>query len=84
MPLPKEPVTLTAAQIEELSQKLSSFRHDVNNNLSLMVAAMEMIQRRPETASRMWPTLIEQPKKIANTVKEISAALEIALGITRP
>ena len=64
MLLPNEPVTLSAEQIHELNQKLADLRHDVNNGLSLMTAAVELIQRRPENAGNMWNTLIEQPRKI--------------------
>ena len=49
MSLPSEPVTLSVEQIGELKQKLSDLRHDVNNNISLMLSAVEMIRRRPET-----------------------------------
>jgi cob(I)alamin adenosyltransferase len=84
MTLPTEPVTLSPEQISELNQKLTTLRHDVSNNLSLMMAAVEMIRRRPESAERMWNTLNEQPKKITETVLQFSNALEAALHITRP
>jgi len=84
MQLPKEPVTLSVAQVQELNDKLSALRHDVNNDLSLMMAAVELIQRRPESAERMWPTLLEQPRKIADAVKQFSADIEAALKIIRP
>ena len=84
MPLPNKPVTLTVAQVEELNRKLSVLRHDVNNNLSLMIAAAELIQRRPESAERMWPTMLDQPRKISDAVKQFSAEIEAALNITRP
>lgn len=83
MPLPDKPVTLTVAQIEELNRKLAALRHDVNNNLSLMVAAAELIQRRPESAERMWPTMLDQPRKITEAVKQFSSEIEAALKINR-
>jgi hypothetical protein len=83
MPLPKEPVVLSVDQIEELNRKLSELRHDVNNGLSLMVAAAELIQRRPESAERMWPALLDQPRKIADVLKQFSNDFESALHITR-
>ena len=84
MPLPNEPVTLSVEQIRELNQKLADLRHDVNNSLSLMTAAVELIQRRPENAASMWSTLIEQPRKVTVTISQFSRDLEAALRITRP
>lgn len=84
MTLPTEPITLSVEQINELNQRLSTLRHDVNNNLSLIMATVELIQRRPETAQRMWSTLEEQPRKVVESVSQFSAALEALLHITRP
>jgi hypothetical protein len=82
--LPAETVTLSAAQVSELNQKLSALRHDVNNKLSLIAASVELVRRRPENAGRFLDTLGEQPKKIAEDLAQFSAAVEAALGITRP
>jgi hypothetical protein len=49
-----------------------------------MMAATELIRRRPESAERMWVALTEQPHKIAEIVAQFSCELEKALGITRP
>jgi len=84
MPLPSEPVTLNVEQIAELSKKLASMRHDVNNNLSLIMAAVEIFRRRPEAAARMLDSLSEQPHKIAKSVTEFTNELEKALRVTRP
>jgi hypothetical protein len=59
-------------------------RHDVNNNLSLIIAAAEIIRRKPESAGRMWDGLVQQPHKIAEAVTQFSRDLEAALRITRP
>jgi len=84
MILPHEPVTLSIAQIGELNKKLVDLRHDVNNNLSLISAATELIRRRPESAERLAHTLVEQPQKISESIARFSRDLEAALGITRP
>jgi aspartokinase len=84
MALPTEPVILSVEQLDELNRKLSALRHDVNNNLSLMMAATELIRRRPESADRMWTALAEQPQKVAESVAQFSRDLEKALCITRP
>ena len=83
MALPNEPVTLSIAQIAGLNQKLADLRHDVNNNLSLISAAAELIRRNPESAGRLSHALVEQPQKISETIAQFSRDLDAALGITR-
>jgi aspartokinase len=84
MPLPSQPVTLTVEQLGELNGKLSAMRHDINNQLSLIIAAVELIRHKPELAERMMKTLAEQPARIADTLLKFSADFERAFGITRP
>ena len=84
MPLPNQPITLNVEQIGELNKKLVTLRHDVNNGLALVIAAAEIIRRKPESAERMWNGLTEKPHKIAESVAQFSRELETALGITRP
>ena len=84
MPLPSQPVTLTVEQIAELNSKLSNMRHDINNQLSLIMAAVELIHYKPQTAERMMATLVEQPPKIAAVLVKFSREFEHTFGITRP
>ena len=77
------PVTLTAEQAEELNKQLSNMRHDINNHLSLMMAAVELVRRKPEAAERMASTLTEQTTKIGESMKKFSAQFEAACGIKR-
>jgi hypothetical protein len=83
MALPNGPVTLTVAQIEELNRSLSTMRHDINNHLSLIVAAAELIKMSPEAAQRMAASHSEQPGKIAELLNRFTADFENRLGITR-
>lgn len=83
MALPNGPVTLSVEQLDELNKKLSALRHDVNNHLSLVVAAAELIKFNPESASRMCATLAEQPPKISEVLNKFSLEFEKTLGITR-
>jgi hypothetical protein len=83
MGLPTAPVTLTVEQIDQLNRKLSTLRHDVNNNLSLIIAAVELIKFNPEAAARMAATLAEQPPKISDAMGKFSVEFEKSLGITR-
>ena len=61
MGLPTEPVILTPEQLAQLNSELSTMRHDINNHLSLIMAAVELIRHKPQMAERMMTTLVEQP-----------------------
>ena len=84
MALPSQPVTLTVEQLAELNRKLSNARHDINNHLSLIVAAMELIRYKPQMAEKMLATLAEQPPKITAALTKFSNEFEQTFGITRP
>jgi TolA-binding protein len=75
--------TLSEEQLRELNKKLSHMRHEVNNQLSLMVAALELVRFRPEMRDRMMDTLAQQPAKIQEEIARFSADFEQALGIIR-
>ena len=83
MSAPTTPVTLSVEQLEELNNRLCALRHDVNNHLSLVVAAAELIKFNPESAGRMCATLAEQPPKISEVINKFSLEFEKTLGITR-
>jgi hypothetical protein len=83
MGLPKQPVTLSVEQMKDLNQKLSNLRHDVNNHLSLIIAAAEVVRYKPQVADRMMATLFEQPPKITTAVNQFSQEIERLLGISR-
>lgn len=78
-----EPPALTSQQVEELNKKLSTMRHDVNNYLSLMMAAVELVRRKPEAAERMAGTLTDQPHKISEAMKKFTLEFETTLGVRR-
>jgi hypothetical protein len=83
MTLPTQPVTLTAEQIAEFNRQLSNMRHDINNQLSLILAATELIRAKPHLVERMTNTLVEQPPKITAALIRFSNEFEKTLGITR-
>ena len=83
MAIPNNPVTLTPEQITELNTKLSHMRHDINNHLALIVAAVELMKFKPETRDRMTNTLSEQAPKIIAEMQKFSNEFEKALGITK-
>ena len=84
MPLPTEPVTFSVEQIAELNRQLADARHDINNYVALIMASVELLRRRPETAERMIANLLEQPPKITAAIKKFSGDFETAFHITRP
>jgi hypothetical protein len=84
MGLPKNPITLQPAQVEELNKLLSTMRHDMNGDLALIVAAAELVKLNPELLPRMLKTLTEQPPKVRERADKFSAEFEKILGITRP
>ncbi|HSH93070.1 MAG TPA: hypothetical protein VK968_02915 [Roseimicrobium sp.] len=83
MGLPTTPQTLTPEQIAELNSKLSTLRHNINNNLALIVAAVELIRRKPEAANRMLDAIGDQPGKISEEMKKYSVEFERIIGIRR-
>ncbi len=77
------PVSLTAEQVDALNRNLSDMRHDINNYLSMMVAALELIKYSPASTARLTETLHEQPRKISDALNKFSAEFEKSMGIVR-
>jgi hypothetical protein len=84
MALPEQPVVLSPEQVADLNKKLATMRHDINNNLSMVMAAAELAKLKPEMAEKMLNRLLEQPSKISAQLKDFSAEFERILQITRP
>ncbi|HYG25139.1 MAG TPA: hypothetical protein VEH04_20415 [Verrucomicrobiae bacterium] len=76
-------MTLSPEQIAELNKKVATLRHDINNNLTLIIAALELIRSKPEMADKMLATMNEQPMKISASMAKFSDEFERALGISR-
>jgi len=83
MGVPNDSVHLTPEQVSELNKKLSHMRHEVNNQLALVVAALELIRFRPDTRDKMLDTVAQQSPKITAEIAKFSAEFEHILGITR-
>ncbi len=83
MGLPQESVSLTPPQVAELNRKLSELRHGVNNHLTLITTALELMRRKPDAIPRMVDNLVEQPQKIRDDLARFSEEFELALRITR-
>jgi hypothetical protein len=82
MGLPEQSVTLTPAEIAEFNQKLGETRHNVNNYLALIIAASELIKRKPETTAKMVDNIAEQPERILKEMQAFTKEFERRLGIT--
>lgn len=83
MAAPDAPVTITPEQIDEISSRLSVVRHNINNHLSLIIAAVELIKRKPDSAERMTATIAQQPDKIMSEMRGFSEDFEELLRITK-
>jgi hypothetical protein len=83
MGLPPERISLTPEEIGALNQKLSDVRHSINNHLTLVVTALELMRRKPDAIPRMLDTLVEQPQRIRDDILRFSLEFEHTLRITR-
>ncbi len=83
MGLPEKPVTISPIEVGEINKRLATLRHNVNNHLSLVIAATEVIRRKPDLAPRILETLSEQPQRIVEEIKIFSEEIERMLQITR-
>ncbi len=83
MGLPKAAVTLTPEQIADLNKKLAHMRHEINNQLALVVAALELIRFRPDSREKMLDTVGQQSPKITAEIAKFSQEFEQQFGITR-
>ncbi len=83
MAVPTVPVTLSPEQLDVLNKQLSHMRHEINNQLSLIVAALELVRFKPDMRERLLETMSQQPPKITAEVAKFSEEFERAFGITR-
>jgi hypothetical protein len=83
MGVPNVPLNVTAEQVGELNKKLSHMRHEVNNQLALAVAALELVRYRPELRDKMFDTVGQQTPKITAEIAKFTAEFEQFFGITR-
>ena len=79
MLLPDKPIALSPEQIADLNKKLSVMRHNVNNYLALIVAASELIRRKPEMATRLIENIAQQPDRIISEIRSFSDYFELFL-----
>jgi hypothetical protein len=80
MEAPKQPITFTPVKLDKMVKRMSELRHNINNHLTLIIGAAELIRRKPEMIERMTGSLIDQARKIEEEMKQFSAAFERDLG----
>jgi hypothetical protein len=83
MAAPTMPITITPEQLQELNQHLSHMRHEINNQLSLVVAALELMRFKPDLRDRMLATAGQQPPRITAELAKFSAEFERIFGLTQ-
>ncbi len=81
MGLPSQTVILDPGQVAELNRMLAEARHGINNHLTLISTALELIRRDPTAAARLAQTMAERPELIREELMRFSHAFEKALGI---
>lgn len=73
-------IALTPGQVQEFSKRLSKLRHDLNNHLTLIISAGELMHRKPEISERMLATIADQATKIEAALRQFSEETERALN----
>lgn len=58
-------------------------RHDINNQLAMVVAAGEIVVRKPEMLPRMASTFLDQPPRISASMEAFSVLFEATLGLSQ-
>ncbi|MBI3415789.1 MAG: hypothetical protein HY043_10825 [Verrucomicrobia bacterium] len=76
-------VTLSAEQMKELVERLGKLRHNVNNNLTLIISAAELLRRKPELSERMVGTISDQSGKIEQALRQFSDDLGCLLKVQK-
>jgi hypothetical protein len=83
MGLPTQSISLNPTEVAELQRQLSETRHNINNHLTLLVTALELIRRKPDAAERLVTNLLEVPARIRTDLTQFSERFELSLKVTR-
>lgn len=83
MAVPQEPLTLSPEEVLELDRQLSDTRHNINNHLTLISTALELMRRKPESTARMLENMADQPQRIRDEITRLSSVFERVLRITK-
>lgn len=83
MEFPKEPVTLTPSELAQILEHHKTARHNVNNALSMIIAAAELVKLKPDAAERYSDKILEQPDRIIMELKSFGDELEKRLRVKK-
>lgn len=78
---PSEPLTLTSEEVSELYDKLRAARHNINNSLSLIIAAAELVKLKPDAASRLIDQILSQPDRIVGELSQFGLEFETRMKL---
>jgi hypothetical protein len=78
---PSEPLTLTSEEVSELYHKLRAARHSINNSLSLIIAAAELVKLKPDAASRLIDQILSQPDRIVGELSQFGLEFETRMKL---
>lgn len=81
--LRSEPLVLSGDEVRLLNEELSKMRHDINNNLTVLVAAIDLIRYKPDSLEKWLTSIKEQPSHINDSIRAFSGRFEQILGICR-
>ena len=84
MVLPHSPVNLSVEEAAELTRKLARMRHDINNHVAVIVAAIELIRLKPHTVENHVEMIAARPVEITEAIQKFSAEFDKVMGIVRP
>lgn len=83
MGTPGQAISLTPEEVAALHKQFSDARHNINNHLALIVAASELLARKPDSAARVAAALKDPPDRIVEELRRFSSNFEQALQIGR-
>ena len=81
MDVPSEPLTLTPDEVAGLYRKLRTARHNINNSLSLIIAAAELVKLKPDAAPRLVDQILSQPDRILGELSQFGLEFEASMRI---
>jgi hypothetical protein len=74
-------LNLSQLEVIQIAERLSTCRHNINNNLALMVASAEIVKRKPERIDKVIDTIFQQTEKLMNELNSFSENLKKVLDI---
>ncbi len=79
----EEPIHLDPEQVKTLEKLLADCRHNVNNNLAMIMSALELVQFKPEATEKMIGTAMSHSKKITVEFETFATQFEQVLRKAR-